>query len=129
MRAMRIAPLLLHAAALAALFIAPAIQAQNVPSASRAASSAASAPQAEPSQKIEVTGSRESDVEQRRQSTAAKIVIGREEIERFGDSTLGEVLKRLPGITLQGAPGRGADAGQRSARHQQTAEELQRERA
>ena len=104
---MRIAPLLLHAAALAALFIAPAIQAQNVPSASRAASSAASAPQAEPSQMIEVTGSRESDVEQRRQSTAAKIVIGREEIERFGDSTVGEVLKRLPGVTTQGAPGRG----------------------
>lgn len=60
-----------------------------------------------PTQQIEITGGRESDTEQRRQSTAAKIVIGREEIERFGDSTLGEVLRRLPGITTPGAPGRG----------------------
>ncbi|MEW6704036.1 MAG: TonB-dependent receptor [Pseudomonadota bacterium] len=59
------------------------------------------------SQRIEITGGRQSDTEQRRQSTAAKIVIGREEIERFGDSTLSEVLKRLPGVTVSGAPGRG----------------------
>src|SRR6185436_19158847 len=48
-----------------------------------------------------------SDTEQRRQSTVSKIVIGREEIERQGDSTLGEILKRLPGVTLGGPPGRG----------------------
>ena len=64
-------------------------------------------PAATPSQQVDVTGGRESDADQRRQSTAAKIVIGREEIERFGDSTVGEVLKRLPGITMPGAPGRG----------------------
>jgi len=46
-------------------------------------------------------------MEERRQSTAAKIVVGRDEIERFGDSTVGELLKRLPGVTIQGAPGRG----------------------
>ncbi len=56
---------------------------------------------------MEVTGTRQSDTEERRQSTAAKIVIGREEIDRFGDSTVGEVLKRLPGVTMQGPPGRG----------------------
>jgi len=56
---------------------------------------------------VEITGARANDMQERRQSTAAKIVIGREEIDRFGDSTVGEVLKRLPGITLQGAPGRG----------------------
>ncbi len=67
---------------------------------------AASAPTA-PAQTVEVTATRESDTEQRRQSTAAKIVIGREEIDRFGDSTVGEVLKRLPGVTMQGPPGRG----------------------
>lgn len=61
-----------------------------------------------PTQTVEVTATRQADAEQRRQSTAAKIVIGREEIDRFGDSTLGEVLKRLPGITLgSGPPGRG----------------------
>ncbi|HEX6706464.1 MAG TPA: TonB-dependent receptor [Albitalea sp.] len=58
-------------------------------------------------ERVEITGGRAGDTEQRRQSTAAKIVIGRDEIERFGDSTVGEVLKRLPGVTLQGAPGRG----------------------
>ncbi len=58
-------------------------------------------------QRIEITGGRASDAEQRRQSTAAKIVIGRDEIERFGDSNTLEVLKRLPGVTIPGAPGRG----------------------
>ncbi|MGH8797280.1 MAG: TonB-dependent receptor plug domain-containing protein, partial [Caldimonas sp.] len=57
--------------------------------------------------KVEITGRRPNDIEERRESTAAKIVIGRDEIERFGDSTLGDVLKRLPGITIQGRPGRG----------------------
>ncbi len=60
-------------------------------------------------QRIEITGGRASDTEQRRQSTAAKIVIGREEIERFGDSNTLEVLKRLPGVTIPGAPGRGGN--------------------
>ena len=54
-----------------------------------------------------MTATRESDTEQRRQATAAKIVIGREEIDRFGDSTIGEVLRRLPGVTMAGPPGRG----------------------
>ena len=48
-----------------------------------------------------------SDTEQRRLSTAAKIIIGREDIEQFGDTNLGEVLKRLPGITVGGRGGRG----------------------
>ncbi|HWK83979.1 MAG TPA: TonB-dependent receptor [Caldimonas sp.] len=56
---------------------------------------------------VQITGSRPGDVQERRNSTAAKIVIGRDEIERFGDSTLGDVLKRLPGVTIQGRPGRG----------------------
>jgi iron complex outermembrane receptor protein len=56
---------------------------------------------------VRITGSRPDDVQERRNSTAAKIVIGRDEIEKFGDSTLGEVLKRLPGVTIQGRPGRG----------------------
>jgi iron complex outermembrane receptor protein len=67
------------------------------------------APAPVPAQRIEITGGRASDTEQRRQSTAAKIVIGREEIERFGDSNTLEVLKRLPGVTVPGAPGRGGN--------------------
>ena len=47
--------------------------------------------------------------EARRRSTASKITYGREEIERMGDSNLGEILKRLPGVTTGGAPGRGGN--------------------
>lgn len=69
------------------------------------------APPSEPApqrlERVEITAERANEVEERRQSTAAKIVVGRDEIERFGDSTLGEVLKRLPGVTMGGAPGRG----------------------
>lgn len=56
---------------------------------------------------MEIRANRNNDTEVRRQSTAAKIVIGREEIEKQGDATIADVLKRLPGVTLQGAPGRG----------------------
>jgi outer membrane receptor for ferrienterochelin and colicins len=56
---------------------------------------------------IEIRGNRNNDTEARRESTASKIVIGREEIDKQGDATLGDVLKRLPGVTVQGAPGRG----------------------
>jgi iron complex outermembrane receptor protein len=48
-----------------------------------------------------------SATEQRRQSTAAKIIVGREDIELYGDTSMGELLKRLPGVTVQGRPGRG----------------------
>jgi outer membrane receptor for ferrienterochelin and colicins len=70
------------------------------------AATPAAAPGSTP-QRIEITGGRESDTEQRRRATASKIVIGREEIDKFGDATVGEVLRRLPGVTTPGAPGRG----------------------
>ncbi|WP_353134203.1 TonB-dependent receptor [Limnohabitans sp.] len=57
--------------------------------------------------RIEITSGRDNETQERRESTASKIVIGREEIERQGDANLGEILKRMPGITLGGAPGRG----------------------
>lgn len=56
---------------------------------------------------IEVRANRDNSSDARRDSIASKIVIGREEIERQGDATIGEVIKRLPGVTVQGAPGRG----------------------
>ncbi|XHS78551.1 TonB-dependent receptor plug domain-containing protein [Burkholderiaceae bacterium UC74_6] len=59
-------------------------------------------------ERVEVDG-RANDDAQRRAATASKIIIGREEIERFGDSTIGEMLKRLPGVTTGGRPGRGGD--------------------
>ncbi len=114
-------PLVAFGAAVLLCLAALAAQAQTGPAAAAPAPApAASAPApaasaaaprrasgTPPGQRVEITGGRENDADQRRQSTAAKIVIGREEIERFGDSTVGEVLKRLPGVTTQGPPGRG----------------------
>ncbi len=79
--------------------------AQTAAAAAEAAASAASAPAAP--QRVEINATRETDTQARRNATAAKIVIGREEIDKFGDATLGEVLRRLPGVTTPGAPGRG----------------------
>lgn len=43
----------------------------------------------------------------RRNDTATRIVVSREELLRQGDTTLSEALKRLPGVTLgSGTPGR-----------------------
>jgi outer membrane receptor for ferrienterochelin and colicins len=86
------------------VLVLPSAHAQTAEPVPSSAPATASAPNA---QRVEITGGRASDAEQRRQSTAAKIVIGREEIERFGDSNTLEVLKRLPGVTIPGAPGRG----------------------
>jgi outer membrane receptor for ferrienterochelin and colicins len=83
----------------------PAPAAAPTPAASAPAPAAAAKPG--DTQRIEITGGRDSDTDQRRRSTAAKIVIGREEIDKFGDATVGEVLRRLPGVTTPGAPGRG----------------------
>lgn len=57
--------------------------------------------------RVEIRSNRDNDVEMRRESTATKIVIGREDIEKQGDATIADVLKRLPGISLGGPPGRG----------------------
>jgi iron complex outermembrane receptor protein len=65
------------------------------------------APAANDLGQVEIRSTRNNDAEVRQESTASKIVIGREEIEKQGDATLGDVLKRLPGVTVQGAPGRG----------------------
>ena len=92
----------------AAAAVPPEAAASAPPTAGRppARPAAPAAPATTP-QRIEVTGGRESDTTQRRNATAAKIVIGREEIDKFGDATVGEVLRRLPGVTTPGAPGRG----------------------
>ncbi|MGO4381070.1 TonB-dependent receptor plug domain-containing protein [Pseudoduganella sp. RAF19] len=61
-----------------------------------------------------VNGGRPSDMEERRMSTAGKQVYGREELDRNGDTNLGDVLKRLPGVTIGGGrPGRGGDVRMR----------------
>ena len=58
-------------------------------------------------QRVEIQAPAADSDELRRRSTAAKIVVGREEIERMGDSNLADILKRLPGISVGGRAGRG----------------------
>src|SRR5690349_3225739 len=95
-------------AALVAAFVGAAAAAQPAgdapPAPGANAPAGADAARLDP---VQITGSRPDDVQERRNSTTAKIVIGRDEIDKFGDSTLGDVLKRLPGVTIQGRPGRG----------------------
>ncbi|HEU4852365.1 MAG TPA: TonB-dependent receptor [Telluria sp.] len=70
----------------------------------------APAPAAKPAPvlpQVTVSGTRSNENEQRQLSTAAKLIIGREELDRNGDTSINEVLKRLPGVTMGGAPGRG----------------------
>ena len=54
---------------------------------------------ATPVQKVEVKGAA---YNARRQDTASKTVIPHEEIIRFGDTSLADVLKRLPGVSVVG---------------------------
>ena len=63
---------------------------------------------------MQITGSNQPENnDERRRATASRITYGREELDRMGDSTLGEVLKRLPGVTLSGPPGRGGQVRMR----------------
>ncbi len=101
-------PRLAVAVTLVALAASPHAQTGAPVPVAPSAQAAASAPEAGV-QRVDVTGNRPGESEQRRQATAAKIVIGRDEIERFGDSTTSEVLKRLPGITMPGPGGRGGN--------------------
>jgi outer membrane receptor for ferrienterochelin and colicins len=52
-------------------------------------------------QQLQVTGSL--DVETRRRAITPKLVLGREEIERYGDFNVLDVLKRLPSVVLPAA--------------------------
>ncbi|MEW6021770.1 MAG: TonB-dependent receptor [Pseudomonadota bacterium] len=53
----------------------------------------------EPVQKVEVKGTAAS-YDPRRDDTASRIVVRREEIERYGDTGVHEVLRRIPGVTV-----------------------------
>lgn len=50
--------------------------------------------------KVEIKGS-QSDYDERREDTATKIVVTSEEIRKFGDTQILDVMKRLPGVTVQ----------------------------
>lgn len=94
-----------HGLFAALLCAAPTIQAQTAAGPPKSAASAP--PPANAPQRVEVTGATEQH-DPRRDDTAAKIVVSQEEITRYGDTTLADVLKRQPGITVSGGnAGRG----------------------
>ncbi len=96
---MKIEPLLLG------LLLTSASAAQEAPDKPTPASQGSSPAQLE---KVEVKGPATAAA-RRKASTASKIVIDREELSRYGDTQLGDVLRRLPGVTIGGRPGRGGD--------------------
>ncbi|WP_432377334.1 TonB-dependent receptor plug domain-containing protein [Duganella sp. P38] len=60
---------------------------------------------AEQMMKVEIKGSA-AKYDARRDDTASKTVVSAEEIQKYGDTSVNDVLKRLPGITVGGAAGR-----------------------
>ncbi|MBV8666999.1 MAG: TonB-dependent receptor [Burkholderiaceae bacterium] len=60
----------------------------------------------QPVETIDITAHRQLDIDERRDSAVAKIVVGHEEIMKYGDINIGDVLKRLPGVTIGGPGGR-----------------------
>ncbi|MET0208204.1 MAG: TonB-dependent receptor plug domain-containing protein, partial [Burkholderiaceae bacterium] len=76
-----------------------------------AASSAVSAQEAPPGSagdagtsrrldRVEITGGRQSDNDLRRRASVAKQVYGRDELDKYGDTNVSDVLKRLPGVSV-----------------------------
>ena len=80
------------------------------------ASASAAAQQASPStetpasapQRVEIMGA-PGAANERRHSTATKIVVTREEIARYGDASLAGVLARVPGLSVTGTASSGFD--------------------
>lgn len=57
-------------------------------------------------QTVEITATRD---RARQLDTAAATVVGRDELLRYGDQSVADALKRVPGITIGGVPGRGGE--------------------
>lgn len=53
-------------------------------------------------ERVELTSRPQTDTDLRRKSPVAKQVYGREEMDKFGDTNVADVLKRLPGVNMQG---------------------------
>ena len=60
-------------------------------------------PNAQRIERVELSARPQTTVELRRQSTAAKQIYDEEEIQKFGDVSVNDVLKRLPGVSLGGS--------------------------
>jgi outer membrane receptor protein involved in Fe transport len=70
------------------------------------------APKDNKMQQVQVQGALDA-YDPRRDDTAAKIVVNRDEIMKYGDTNVLDVLKRVPGVTVSGAGGRGSEVRMR----------------
>ncbi|AVR96529.1 TonB-dependent receptor plug domain-containing protein [Pseudoduganella armeniaca] len=100
-------PRAVAAAVAAAVCTAAPLHAQTGQSAPAAAETPPVKAKAEPEkiQKVEIKGTA---YDPRRDDTASKIIVSSEELLRYGDTSVSDVLKRLPGITVGGG-GRGGN--------------------
>jgi len=62
-------------------------------------------PPADDAKKLEKIEVGADSLSERRESTASKIIVDNAEITKYGDTNVMEVLKRLPGITVDSGPG------------------------
>lgn len=106
-------PFRLTALAAAVSLCLPALSAsaQQAQTPAPATATKAEAPKTEPGKKItqvEVKGTADS-YDPRRDDTATKVVVSSEEITKYGDTNVLDVLKRVPGITVNSSNGRGGE--------------------
>jgi outer membrane receptor protein involved in Fe transport len=60
--------------------------------------------------RVEVRGA---GYDARRDDTAARIVVGRDEIARYGDTSVADIFKRIPGVTVTTGAGRSTEVRMR----------------
>ena len=90
------------AAAVCSIFlVSHAARAEDAPAPAPVKANSTSA-QAPVMQTVMVKGSA-ATYDARRDDTASKVVVNSEEIQKYGDTSVNDVLKRLPGITVGGA--------------------------
>jgi iron complex outermembrane receptor protein len=53
-------------------------------------------------ERVEIQAAAPGDTERRRRDPVAKTIVGREELDKYGDTAVADVLKRLPGVSLGG---------------------------
>ncbi|MES2716946.1 MAG: TonB-dependent receptor [Pseudomonadota bacterium] len=53
-------------------------------------------------QQVEVSAQPPGEAEQRRRDPVARTIVGRNELDKYGDPSVSDVLKRQPGVTMQG---------------------------
>ncbi len=58
---------------------------------------------------LDVIGTPINTIEMRQNSSTGVIIVDQKEIKRYGHRTIGEVLRRLPGVVLGGPPGEDKD--------------------